>query len=134
MHNTKLKKHYRRRFRAKLLLDECIADPSNYKNTNNLHDTKHITKDFKQKGITDPEVYKFAIKTNRILITFNIKDFRYLVKNTTPSVISLSMGLGNKSADLKICKLLKTIKTSDQSGKVWSITASETKILNLSSL
>jgi len=109
----------------KLLLDEALPPKQRYLKLNNFHDIKHIEHDLKKGGSSDLDVYKLAIKENRILITFNIKDFKPMLNNKTPSIIALSPNLSNNEADLKICKLLKNIKLNQSTGFLISISRNE---------
>ena len=76
-------------------------------------------------GSSDKDVYKYAIKANRILVTFNIKDFKPMLDDKTPSIIALSTNLTNNEADQKICKLLKQIKLNQSIGFLISISKKE---------
>ncbi len=57
--------------------------------------------------------YNLAAKGKYLVVVFNTKDFVPLIYRNKPSVISLSTGLMNNQIDLKLCKLLKTIKPSE---------------------
>src|SRR3989344_21750 len=68
----------KRFFKHKMLLDEDVHYRFYFPKLNSLFDVKHITEDYSQVGLQDPQVYKFAAKEGRILVTFNTKDFREL--------------------------------------------------------
>lgn len=110
--------------RYKLLLDEGLPPRQSYRQLNNLHDVKHIKHDYKLGGAADKKVLEKAKKELRILVTFNIRDFKLLIHEDTPSVIALSPKLTNKQADPKICKLLKRLKTGEIKGYLISISNS----------
>lgn len=108
--------------RYKLLLDEGLPPCSSFPNLNNLHDLKHIALDFDFGGASDNRVYKLAEKESRIIVVFNIKHFLPLVKSKNmPSIISLSTNLRNKDIDLKLCKLLSSLKPSEAKGYLISL-------------
>ena len=118
MPTKRLQKH-------RLLLDEALPPKQRYPKLNSFHDVKHIEHDLKMGGSNDKNVYKYAIKEDRILITFNVKDFKPMLKNKTPSIIALSTNLTNNEADLKICKLLRNIKLSQSIGFLISVSKNE---------
>ncbi len=62
----------------KLLLDENMAARRKYRLLNRLFDVKHIAFDLKQAGLPDTAVYKAAVKMQRLIITFNGRDFQHL--------------------------------------------------------
>lgn len=110
--------------RYKLLLDQGLPPRQNYRELNSLHDVKHIKHDLKFAGLSDEKVFAKASREGRLLVTFNIKDFQFLIQSNKPSVIALSTQLSNKRADLKIIKALKEIKTSQMNGYLISISNS----------
>src|SRR3989344_3717418 len=114
----------RKHKRYNLLLDEGLPPRQNYHRLNNLHDVKHIKHDSKLGGAADKKVLEKAKKESRILVTFNIKDFKLLIHEDTPSIIALSPKLTNLQADLKICKLLRKLKTGEKKGYLISISNS----------
>ncbi|MBU1032045.1 DUF5615 family PIN-like protein [Patescibacteria group bacterium] len=108
----------------KLLLDEGLFLPKFYPKLNAFHSLKHIAYDLKMSGIKDKALYELAIQENRILIVFNVKDFKKIIKPDGISVIDLSTNLSNKEADLKILKALKDMRTDQVKGYLISITKS----------
>lgn len=112
----------------KLLLDEGLPPRNRFLNLNNRFDIKHIKHDLNKSAISDKDVYDYAIKEKRILITFNIKDFKNLVSLNKPSVIALSVNLLNNQTDKKICKVLKHLKLSESTGYIISISNNKTII------
>ena len=65
----------KRFYKHKILLDENVHYRAYFPTLNSLFDVKHITEDYHQAGLENPDVYKYAIKLGRIIVTFNIKDF-----------------------------------------------------------
>ena len=108
--------------RCRLLLDEGLPHKEKFPTLNNLHNVKHIKHDLKRGGSKDPIVYNIALEDNRLVAVFNTKDFRPLIGKEKPSVISLSTGLSNIQIDLKLCKMLKNLKPSEQKGCLISVT------------
>jgi predicted nuclease of predicted toxin-antitoxin system len=62
----------------RLLLDENMSARRKYGLLNSLFDVKHIVFDLKKGGLRDEQVHKEAAKMQRLIITFNGKDFRTL--------------------------------------------------------
>ena len=110
--------------RYKLLLDEGLSPRQNSRELNSLHDVKHIKHDLKFAGLSDQKVFDKASREGRLLVTFNIKDFQFLIEKNKPSVIALSTQLSNERADLKMRKALKEIKASQMNGYLISISNS----------
>jgi len=111
----------------KLLLDEGLSLAKTYPKLNNFHNLKHIKHDLNKSGIKDGLLYDLATKESRILIVFNVKDFRKIIKKKGISVIDLSVNLSNKEAELKILKVLKGMRTDQEKGHLISISKSGTK-------
>lgn len=109
--------------RYKLLLDEGLSPKEKFPHLNNLHNVKHIKHDLRRGGAKDPIVYKIAEKEKRLVVVFNTKDFKPLIDDKKPSVISLSTGLSNEQIDLKLCKILKNIKSNQLIEHLISITS-----------
>ena len=106
----------------KLLLDEALSPRESFPQTNNIFNLKHIRDDFRQTGLADELVYKFAQETKRLIITPNTKDFRKLLKSKDTGIIGISMALKTKDMDKKLCSLLKKSSKGDLFGKVTKIT------------
>lgn len=121
---AKVSKRARKFIKYKLLLDEGLSFPKNYPVLNSYHNVKHIVHDYRLSGISDKRVYAVAIRESRLMVVFNRKDFRPLIKETTPSVISLSPNLTNKETDLKICKMLRSLSSTQNRGCLISISKS----------
>lgn len=128
--NTKHPKNKSKKVtKYKLLLDEGLFYPKYFPNLNNIHNLKHIVYNLHLSGIKDESLYDLATEEGRILIVFNVKDFRHLIKKGGTSVIALSENLSNKEADLKITKVLKDIKSYQAEGHLISISKSGTKLI-----
>src|SRR3989304_8950294 len=115
--------------RHKLLLDEGLPRKEAYPKANNLHNLKHIVHDIDKGGAKDKDVYVIANKEKRLVVVFNTKDFRPLISPESVSVISLSTNLTDKQVDLKICKVLRSLKPSETKGHLITITNNNTSIL-----
>lgn len=125
LHNTRSKQNRARKLpKYKLILDEGLSLAKSYPTLNNFHNLKHIVHDLKKPEIKDNFLYDLAARTGSILIVFNTKDFKPLIRPDKPSVISLSNNLTNKEADLKICKALRDIANSQTKGCLISISKS----------
>ncbi len=91
--------------------------------TNNRFDIKHIAGDYGKSALPDPQVYIFATKKKRILVTFNIKDFRPLVSSTKlTGVVGVSPHLSLEQIDKKITSLLSKSGKKSLFGKLTIIT------------
>lgn len=94
-------------FRHKLILDENLPTRENFPLLNNRFDLKHIAADYKQSGLPDFEVYKLAQKEERILVTYNIKNFKELAtRSNTTGIIGVSPNLTLDQIDKKLTSLL----------------------------
>lgn len=119
--------HSKKHKRFKLLLDEGLHLPGSYPNLNNLHELLHVSQ-INLKGKKDEEIFKYAERKLHMVIVFNTKDFKKLIRSKSPSVISLSTNLPDTQADLKICKALKSLKPTEQKGHLIAITSSGIKV------
>ena len=114
----------RRQPKPKLLFDESLPPRSRFTLLNQYCNTKHIVGDFKLSGVDDPTVYQKALATDRILVTFNIKDFRPMLKSNPngPSIVGVSTNLTNIQISTKLLSLVKKMTVSEFKGKYWSLT------------
>ncbi len=95
---------------------------SRFRRVNSVHSIKHIVDDFNKGGIKDPQVHNLAAKERRIIVTFNIKDFRSLATKTkSAGVIGLSPNLSYEQADSKLNSFLNRSRPSDIYGKFITI-------------
>ena len=122
----KNKTSVRRSPKIKILLDEGFPYRNKLKNLNSYFNVRHIKQDFGFEGLPDKNVYQLASKEGRILVTYNLKDFKPLVNSNQVSVIGVSATLPNQRIDQKLTSLLKKLPTGDFNGKYFSITG-ETK-------
>src|SRR5436305_11708813 len=91
----------------KLLLDENFSSRLKFPRLNGLFDVKHIRDDLHAIGLPDPEVYRLAVKLQRLIVTYNAKDFQDLATRTMKSgVISVSTNLPSHQIDTKLTALL----------------------------
>lgn len=108
----------RKYHKYKLLLDENFLERLRLPLLNSRYDIKHIKKDFHLLGLKDPDVYAFAVKENRIIVTFNDKDFINLAsKNNASGVIGVSTNMIGDHIDKKLAAILRKAKPSDVYGK-----------------
>lgn len=113
-----------RKFRKyKLLLDEGLPPRDRFKILNSRHNLKHIKHDFGQPGISDKEVWKIAAKEGRVVITYNVKDFKKLVVNDRSGVVGISTNLSIEQIDKKLTSILIKTKKSNLYGKYKSLSA-----------
>lgn len=120
----------KRHRRYKLLFDEGLPLPRSYPDLNKLHSLTHIAQS-KNRGKSDRFIFRLAEKHDMLPVVFNTKHFKPLITQNSISLISLSTSLTNKEADLKICKALKEIKTSQLKGHLISISKSGIEIKHL---
>ena len=107
--------------RHKLILDEGLPPKDRFPTLNSLHSVKHINHDLKKGGTNDPAIYRLAEKEGYMVVVLNIKDFKPFIKKNKPTVLSISTELTNQQIDLKLCKLLKSLKPSEQKGCLISV-------------
>ena len=97
----------------KLLLDENMSSRLKFPRLNGLFDIKHIRDDLNKSGIPDKEVYILAVTLNRLIVTFNAKDFKQLASASLSSgVIAVSPHLSSHQIDTKLTALL--VKSSEK--------------------
>jgi predicted nuclease of predicted toxin-antitoxin system len=123
---AKRKTTIRRGQKPKLLLDEGLSPRTVYAELNRYCDVKHVKHDLHLGGLADGRVYDVANKESRLLVTFNVKDFKSLVKDGNVSVIGISTRLTNKQIDRKLMSTIKRLQPSEFEGVFISIT-NETK-------
>ncbi|MBI2022208.1 DUF5615 family PIN-like protein [Candidatus Daviesbacteria bacterium] len=114
----------------KLLLDENFDSRKFFPHLNSRFDIKHLSQDLKQIGLKDPDVHKYAIEQERIIITFNIKDFKPLapLSNKT-GVIGVSANMSLEDIDKKLTALLNKSSKKSLLGKL-TLISGETEKLN----
>lgn len=101
-------------YKHKLLLDEGLFSRKRLKRINSRYNIRHIKHDLEKGGISDKEVYEIACKEKRIIITYNINDFRLMAKRTKDTgIIGISQKLTPEKLDAKLNSLLS--KSSEKS-------------------
>lgn len=102
----------------KLLLDENLPPRQIFRQLNSRYSLKHIVHDCNMEAALDPAVYNFAAKENRLIITFNDKDFKDLAsKSMSSGIIGVSNNLSYEQIDKRITSLLNKSKPSKLFGK-----------------
>lgn len=69
-------------YKYKLLLDENFPLRNYFPSLNKRFDVKHISGDYKEAGLPDPKVYEVAKKENRLVVTYNTRDFMDLAQTS----------------------------------------------------
>jgi predicted nuclease of predicted toxin-antitoxin system len=96
----------KRFYKHKTLLDEQISPRQFFPRLNELFDVKHIKHDLNLAGLPDPEIYELARKQSRIILTKNVKDFRPLLLEDSPGIISIPENWSLSRIDSKLTALL----------------------------
>ena len=90
---------------------------------NSRYDLKHLRDDYHFTGLLDPNVYTFACKTQRLILTFNGDDFKALAaKSRETGIVFLSDNLPNERIDSKLTALLSKSKPNALYGKFTTLT------------
>ncbi|MBI4096928.1 MAG: DUF5615 family PIN-like protein [Candidatus Levybacteria bacterium] len=93
--------------RFRLLLDEGLYPRKSLPRINSRHNIKHIKHDLKRGGVRDKEIYEIAIKQRRIIVTYNIRDFKKLARlNKNAGVIGVGQNFTPEQLDIKLNSLL----------------------------
>lgn len=109
-------------YRHRLLLDEGLYLKKAFPRTNIRHDIKHIKHDFNKGGIKDDDVYSIAVKNKRIVVTYNIGDFKKLAKQSSNSgVIGISQGILPDQLDKRLNAMLSRKTPKSLYGKYTSL-------------
>ena len=69
-------------YKYKLLLDEGFPPRWYFPRLNERFDVKHIKDDFRKIGLPDTDIYVMAQQLQRLIVTYNAKDFRRLAQNS----------------------------------------------------
>src|SRR5437773_5161839 len=108
----------RRFYKHKLLLDEGFVLRLRLPILNSRFDVKNINADLGHEGLSDGKVYELAAKLNRLVITFNDKDFRkFAAKSKNTGIIGVSANLASDQIDKKITALLMKSRKRELFGK-----------------
>src|SRR5947209_18835590 len=90
-----------------LLLDENFAPRLKFPRLNGLFDVKHLRDDLHKGGISDAQVYDLAVTLNRLIVTYNAKDFKALApRSQETGIIGISPNLSSRHIDKKLTALL----------------------------
>ena len=101
-------------YKHKLLLDEGLYSRKSLKRINSRYNIRHIKHDLNKGGITDDEIYQIACEQKRIIITYNIDDFKKLaIKSKETGVVGVTQGLTPEQLDIRLNSLLS--KSSENS-------------------
>ena len=74
---------------------------------NELFDVKHIRDDLHRGGFSDTQVYDLAVEQNRLIVTYNVKDFKDLANRSQETgVIGVPAHLPPHQVDAKLTALL----------------------------
>jgi predicted nuclease of predicted toxin-antitoxin system len=76
-------------YKHKILLDEHLYHRRAYPTLNEHFDVKHIKDDLNHGGMDDASVHELAVRQGRIILTSNVKDFRPLLREDSPGIISI---------------------------------------------
>lgn len=105
-------------YRHKLIFDENLPTRENFPLLNNRFDLRHIAADYKHSGLPDFKVYKLAKKEGRLLVTYNIKDFKELAtRSNITGIIGVSPNLTFDQIDKKLTSLLTKSTKKELFGK-----------------
>lgn len=108
----------RKLHKYKLLLDENFPYRNRFVLLNSRYDVKHIKGDLKRIGLSDPEVYEIACQQNRLIVTFNTKDFITIAeKSNKTGIIGVSTNLTADQIDKKLAALLRRKRLTELFGK-----------------
>jgi predicted nuclease of predicted toxin-antitoxin system len=107
----------------KLLLDENMRPRTRFPRLNSRFDVKHIRDNFNLAGLPDPDVYRLAVREQRVLITYNDKDFLPLAGTRSDvGVIGVSPHLTIEQLDTKLTALLVRSTPKSLAGKFTPLT------------
>src|SRR5437773_2198264 len=112
----------------KLLLDENMSARKKFAQLNHLYDVKHIAFDLRKGGLRDEQVYKESARMQRLIITFNGKNFKTLALTSKETgIIFVSRNLSDEHIDAKLVALLLRSTPKSLYGKFTPLTG-ETEI------
>src|SRR5438874_1022188 len=94
-------------YKHKVLLDEGFPPRSYFPMLNQRFDVKHVKSDLKHTGLPDDQVYALARQLQRLIITYNEKDFKPLApKSKDTGVIGVTPTTPYATVDKKLTALL----------------------------
>lgn len=109
-------------YKHKLLLDEGFFPRKSLKRINGRYNIKHIKHDLNKGGIKDEEIYQIARRQKRIIITYNIVDFRKLAKQSKDTgIIGVTQTITPEQLDTKLNSLLSKSSEKTFYGKYTSL-------------
>jgi predicted nuclease of predicted toxin-antitoxin system len=112
----------RRFYKHKLLLDEGFPPRWYFPRLNQRFDVKHIKSDLRKIGLPDTEIYALAVVQNRLIVTYNAKDFRPLARRSTATgIIGVSALMPYDQIDKKLTALLTKSTEHTLQGKYTSL-------------
>jgi predicted nuclease of predicted toxin-antitoxin system len=110
-------------YKHKLLLDENMPLHLEFPRLNGLFDVKHVRDDLGSGGIADPDVYALAVKLQRLIVTFNARDFKLVAtRSQVTGIIAVSATLPSQQIDTKLTALLVRSSAKALLGKLTTIT------------
>ncbi len=93
-------------YKHKLLLDENMPSRLEFPRLNGLFDVKHVRDDHKRGGLSDSQVFDLAVKLQRLIVTFNARDFKALAMQSQDiGIIGVSANLSSHQIDTKLTAL-----------------------------
>ncbi len=96
----------KRFYKHKLLLDEHLPPRQRLAQLNERFDVKHIVHDLHLGGMADAAISDLAGAQQRLILTSNVKDFRPLLREDSPGVISIPEAWSAARLDTKLTALL----------------------------
>lgn len=112
----------KRFYRHQLLLDEQFPLRNFFPRTNARFNLKHIVGDYHKSGLLDQEIYEFAVKQERLIVTLNIKHFKKLIKpDDKTGIIGITGNLKLDQIDKKLSSLLLKSNKRELYGKLTKI-------------
>lgn len=106
-------------FKHRLLLDEGLPYRRSLPRINARYNVKHVKEDLRKSGLSDEEVYQIAAKLKRLLVVFNVKDYRgHASKSKDTGVIGISQNLSTEQTDKKLSALLSRSSEKTLFGKL----------------
>src|SRR2546421_4258941 len=101
-------------YKHKLLLDEGFPPRMYFPRLNERFDVKHIKTDFRKIGLPDEQVYALARELQRLIVTYNAKDFRRLASHSKATgVIGVPALMLYHHIDTKLTSLLTNSTQND---------------------
>jgi hypothetical protein len=115
----------KRFYKHKLLLDEHLPPRQRLAQLNERFDVKHIKHDLHAGGMDDAPIHQLALAQQRIILTSNVKDFRPLLREHSPGVISIPETWSAERLDSKLTALLTKHGPGYFTGRVRHLQAEE---------